>query len=116
MTLCPTLCTNSACQDKLSVNPNIQRLTRTFRESSSRGASSNGPKNNDKKLQWHLEPMEQATFVWITRSFPEKRIFRALAQAACKAKGVFLTIPYRCFWVRNYSTPINYQPVVFGTP
>ena len=34
----------------------------------SRGSSSNGPKNNDKKLQRLLEPIERATFVWITRS------------------------------------------------
>src|SRR5258708_37668347 len=35
----------------------------------SRGSRNNGPKNKDKKLLRLLEPIERATFVWITRTF-----------------------------------------------
>jgi hypothetical protein len=70
-----------------------------------RGSRSDGSKNNDKKLQRLLEAIERATFAWITRSFSEKHVFLASVQAACRAKEVFLNIPYR--WVCYPSTPIT---------
>ncbi len=38
--------------------------------------------------------------------FLEKRIFLASAQAACRANGMFINHPSRCFWVHYYSTPL----------
>src|SRR5712692_5150248 len=83
----------------------VDRRITWFLHTLDRPLSSNGPKNNDKKMKWLVEPIDIQPSKRCSPLFRRTHLFFASTQAACSARRVPMDTPYRCFWVRYDSTP-----------